>query len=274
MLRKKALALFLLGFVGSVLVCQGAIAQPRCIPGQSVACACVTGATGAQVCIENGAFAPCVCASQGAAPDKDCSGRWKLGEEDNVLLARNASGKYEIRNEEGYGGPWYSKVNVTVSGSGCRLRYLRTEGMQGYNTEASYDLQEIGGVISGKALVKNEDLGGNVKTDKHSVAGSIVPLKAADTSFSSETVTSDFPRFVETLKESCKGIPESFFRSGAPVSVKVVVAKNGGVAKLFLNGADMHVQKRCTTHISENKSRFFPNYSGKEQTVSFTYTIP
>ena len=38
-------------------------APPLCIPGASVACACVTGQTGAQTCRSAGTFAPCVCSS-------------------------------------------------------------------------------------------------------------------------------------------------------------------------------------------------------------------
>jgi len=34
---------------------------PLCIPGASVACACVTGQTGAQTCTSAGTFAACVC---------------------------------------------------------------------------------------------------------------------------------------------------------------------------------------------------------------------
>ena len=36
---------------------------PLCIPGASVACACVTGQTGAQTCTSAGTFAACVCAT-------------------------------------------------------------------------------------------------------------------------------------------------------------------------------------------------------------------
>jgi hypothetical protein len=34
----------------------------RCIPGQSAACACTDGATGAQICLDDGTFGACVCA--------------------------------------------------------------------------------------------------------------------------------------------------------------------------------------------------------------------
>jgi Galactose oxidase, central domain len=43
---------------------------PLCIPGASVACACVTGQTGAQTCTSAGTFATCVC----AAPAIDAGG--------------------------------------------------------------------------------------------------------------------------------------------------------------------------------------------------------
>lgn len=48
--------------------------SPRCIPGQSAACACTNGLVGAQVCNESGAFAACICesgvlADSSAGPD-------------------------------------------------------------------------------------------------------------------------------------------------------------------------------------------------------------
>jgi hypothetical protein len=42
---------------------QGGAGPSSCVPGQSVACACTTGAQGAQVCQPDGTFAACVCAS-------------------------------------------------------------------------------------------------------------------------------------------------------------------------------------------------------------------
>ncbi|MEZ4409997.1 MAG: hypothetical protein R3A52_26505, partial [Polyangiales bacterium] len=36
-------------------------AVPRCVPGMSVACACVGGATGAQTCSAEGVYGACVC---------------------------------------------------------------------------------------------------------------------------------------------------------------------------------------------------------------------
>lgn len=275
MIGKVVLAGLALGLIGCVLLNNTAMAGPQqCIPGQSIACACVNGANGAQTCLDNGSFAACVCAGQEVVPEKDCSGRWNLGQEDNVLLVRGGAGRYEIRNgEEGYGGPWYSKVTVTVTRDGCRFRYYRTEGMGGYNTEASYDLIESRGMITGKAVVKNENSEGAVRTDSYPVSGRLVPIKTTDISFNSDSVKSDFSRFVETMKESCESIPPSLLRPGTVVSARVVVGKSGGIAKLFLNGIDMRVQERCTTHISENKSRFFPNYSGREQSVTFTYAM-
>lgn len=36
---------------------------PRCIPGQSIPCACASGVSGAQVCLANGTYTACSCAS-------------------------------------------------------------------------------------------------------------------------------------------------------------------------------------------------------------------
>lgn len=41
----------------------------RCIPGQSLACACVDGRTGAQTCQDDGTFAACTCAGGGSEAD-------------------------------------------------------------------------------------------------------------------------------------------------------------------------------------------------------------
>jgi hypothetical protein len=41
--------------------------QPRCVPGEARACACVDGATGAQSCRADGTFADCVCGAGGGA---------------------------------------------------------------------------------------------------------------------------------------------------------------------------------------------------------------
>ena len=44
---------------------------PTCIAGQSAACACTTGGSGAQVCLEDGTFGPCVCETVDAGPAPD-----------------------------------------------------------------------------------------------------------------------------------------------------------------------------------------------------------
>ena len=40
-----------------------------CVPGASPTCACATGGTGAQVCLADRTFGPCVCPDGGDAPD-------------------------------------------------------------------------------------------------------------------------------------------------------------------------------------------------------------
>ncbi|MDB4963954.1 MAG: hypothetical protein JWP01_3953 [Myxococcales bacterium] len=42
--------------------------DPKCVTGESVACACSTGATGAQVCRASGTFEPCVCTTPSTPP--------------------------------------------------------------------------------------------------------------------------------------------------------------------------------------------------------------
>ncbi len=56
------------GGVGGIVGHAGAGGQsgagpPSCVPGQSAACACATGATGAQVCDASGTFGSCTCVS-------------------------------------------------------------------------------------------------------------------------------------------------------------------------------------------------------------------
>lgn len=41
---------------------------PRCVPGMAVACACTDGSAGAQTCAADGAYLPCTCARDAAAP--------------------------------------------------------------------------------------------------------------------------------------------------------------------------------------------------------------
>ncbi len=57
--------------------------NPRCIPGQSAACACTDGATGAQICRDDGTFDACVCApasdARSAPPVDDPEARDALG---------------------------------------------------------------------------------------------------------------------------------------------------------------------------------------------------
>jgi len=55
---------------GGQLTTATSIVPGVCVPGASVACACVTGQQGAQVCTAEGTFAPCVC----AAPTVDAGG--------------------------------------------------------------------------------------------------------------------------------------------------------------------------------------------------------
>ncbi len=43
------------------------VVPPACVPGASIACACVTGQQGAQTCTSAGTYAACVCAQSGAA---------------------------------------------------------------------------------------------------------------------------------------------------------------------------------------------------------------
>lgn len=48
------------------------VARPGCVPGMSVACACTDGRTGAQVCVSDNSFGPCVCTGPrdaGTPPD-------------------------------------------------------------------------------------------------------------------------------------------------------------------------------------------------------------
>ncbi len=49
------------GGTGGQLSTATSATPPLCVPGASVACACVTGQTGAQTCTSAGTFAPCVC---------------------------------------------------------------------------------------------------------------------------------------------------------------------------------------------------------------------
>jgi hypothetical protein len=51
------------GGTGGQLSTATSATPPLCIPGASVACACVTGQTGAQTCTSAGTFAACVCAT-------------------------------------------------------------------------------------------------------------------------------------------------------------------------------------------------------------------
>ncbi len=51
------------GGTGGQLSTATSATPPLCVPGASVACACVTGQTGAQTCTSAGTFAPCVCAA-------------------------------------------------------------------------------------------------------------------------------------------------------------------------------------------------------------------
>jgi Galactose oxidase, central domain len=57
------------GGTGGQLSTATSAAPAACIPGASVACACVTGKTGAQVCNAQGTFGACVCAAPTASPD-------------------------------------------------------------------------------------------------------------------------------------------------------------------------------------------------------------
>src|SRR6187397_125272 len=52
---------------GSWLVvgCSGNSSDRRCVPGTSIACACVEGSLGAQVCAADGTFDACVCGKSG-----------------------------------------------------------------------------------------------------------------------------------------------------------------------------------------------------------------
>lgn len=62
----KFAVLFALSILAAA--CDNNNGTPKCIEGASVACACPTGGSGAQVCTSAGAFSPCSCSASATPP--------------------------------------------------------------------------------------------------------------------------------------------------------------------------------------------------------------
>ncbi|MEM1413931.1 MAG: hypothetical protein AAGH15_03485 [Myxococcota bacterium] len=76
---KPSFFLLLVLLVSSLVACESAarstadggvsdVGVARCVPGRSLPCACPDGASGAQLCRDDGTFAPCSCAGEGPDP--------------------------------------------------------------------------------------------------------------------------------------------------------------------------------------------------------------
>src|SRR6188768_1920507 len=64
-----------------VVSCGGNSSEHRCVPGTSIACACVEGSLGAQVCAADGTFDTCMCeqSGPGAGSGNTAGGAGALG---------------------------------------------------------------------------------------------------------------------------------------------------------------------------------------------------
>jgi hypothetical protein len=113
----------------------GAIAS--CIPGQSVACACTSGLSGAQICRNDGAYGACVCAGGGSL------------EQDQFIRIRNGMVGTWVGVQSN---PWFEDCPTTLTfeanghysahspGEGCTVFYY---GTNNDSPEKTYELADV-----------------------------------------------------------------------------------------------------------------------------------
>ena len=275
--------------------------SPKCVPGQSVECACTDGRKGAQSCNDRGAFDPCLCQQTGTkgaqpGPSQPCSpvGVWtfsgsptdhkcKVKPLTDTIIIAGENNKWVVGSTKQL--PWNIQT-LTVDGSACQLlinAQFETcpscrPSEDSYNFVA--DLTASSGKIKGDVVVTHEpsyddgERGVASCVQRFKLHGEKRPLTDKERDFDKVAAARKFQKFCkERVFENAFPWLEKHPKGGQ-VNAEIVIEPNGDLGMVKFDGQDQHLKERILERDETFLEKFQANPTGRKQVVTLPLVVP